>query len=88
MKAGVVGSLIPSIDRFRRALLLVVLVIADCLRRDAIVIKEFVCMARIFTGDQIDVAENLECAVRDVCEIADRSGDEIKSAGHGRILSV
>ena len=41
-------------------------------------------MPRVFTGDEIDVAENLERAVRDVCEIADRSGDEIQGAGHVR----
>ena len=43
-------------------------------------------VARVFTGDEIDVAKNLERAVRDVCKIADRSGDEIQSAGHEAIL--
>jgi len=54
-----------------------VLVIADRLSVYAVVIEELVCVARVFTGDEIDVFENLERAVRDVCEIADGSGDEI-----------
>ena len=41
------------------------------------------CVPRVFTGDELDVVENLKRAVRDVCEIADGRGDEIQSAGHG-----
>jgi len=43
-------------------------------------------VTRVFTGDQLNVAEDLKGAMRDVCEIADRGGDEIQSAGHEAIL--
>ena len=62
------------------------LVVADCLRVYAVVIEELVCVARVFAGDEIDVAENLKGAVRYVCKIADRSRNEIQGAKHEAIL--
>ncbi|HET9789258.1 MAG TPA: hypothetical protein VFP47_19140, partial [Pyrinomonadaceae bacterium] len=67
-----VASVFYLIDQLHGALLFVVFVVADGFRRDAVVLEQLVCVARVFTRDQVDVFQDLKCAMRDVCKVADR----------------
>jgi len=68
----------------RGALLFVVLVIADRLRRNRVMLQQLVRVARVFAGDEVHVFQNLKRTVRDVCKVADRRRNKIKSSGHKR----
>jgi hypothetical protein len=57
-------------------------VIADGFSRDAVVLEQLVCVARVFARDQVHVFEDLECAMRDICKVADRRRYQIESARH------
>ena len=57
---------------------LVVLVIADQARLDAVMAEQLQGLARIFAGDQVDFFEHAQRAQRDVFQVADRRGDEIE----------
>jgi hypothetical protein len=46
---------------------------------DLEMIEKFLGLARVFAGDAVDGAENFKRAQRDVAEVADRSGDEVKT---------
>ena len=50
------ASLLNQIDELGGALLFVVFVITDRFRCDAVVAKQLMRVARVFAGDQIDVA--------------------------------
>ena len=45
-------------------------------------LEQLVRVARVFTRDQIHVFQDLKRAVRDVCKIADRRRNKIKSPRH------
>ncbi len=45
-------------------------------------VEQFAGMARVFAGDQVDFAEDAEGAESNILQVADRRGNDIKSAGH------
>ena len=47
-------------------------------------LKQLSCVTRVFARDQFDVFQNVDRAMRDVCEITDRRRDQVKRAGHAR----
>ena len=57
---------------------LVVLVIADQSRLDAVMAEQLQGLARVLAGDQVDFFEDAQGAQRDVFEIADGRGDEVE----------
>ena len=57
---------------------LVVLVIADGARLDAVVAEQLLGLARVLAGDQVDFFEHAQGAQGDVLEIADGRGDEVE----------
>src|SRR5579862_7276945 len=65
--------------QFRRLSHLVMLVIADAAGGDAIVVEEFLCLARILAGNQIDTLQHAQSAQRDVIKISNGGRDEIES---------
>ncbi len=45
-------------------------------------------MARVFTGNEVDLAQYAQRALSDVFEVANRRRDDEKGAGHGDILAL
>ena len=72
------GAAFEIDDQFGGFRHLVVLVIADQSRLDAVVAEQFQRLARILAGDQVDFFEHTQSPQRDVFEIADRGGDQIE----------
>jgi hypothetical protein len=62
-------------------------VVADGLCFDAVVLQQLVSVARIFTGNKVDIVENLDRSVGDIRQIADRSGNYIQGTVHRTILA-
>jgi len=58
-------------------LLFVVFVIADRFSVDRVVLKQFMSVPRVFSGDDIDIFQCLNRALRDVCEVADWCRDDV-----------
>jgi hypothetical protein len=66
-----------------------VLVVTDRLRLDAKMVQQHPRPARVFTGDQVDLTQHAQRALRDIFEVADWRGDNVKRAGrHATILSL
>ena len=79
------GSAFEIDDKFGGLGHLVVLVVADGARLDAVMAEEFQGLARVFAGDQVNFLEHAQGAQGDVFEIADGRGDEIeRRASDGR----
>jgi hypothetical protein len=61
--------------------------IADKFVGNLVKIKQFATVAGIFTGDQIDRFQSFDGAKRNVRQIADRRGKEVKRSNHWSILN-
>ena len=61
----------------KRALLLVVFVVADGRPLDAVVIEELARLPRVFAGNQVGLFKNADGAVGHVFQIADGSGHDV-----------
>ena len=75
------------LDQFRGTGAFVVLVATDGFFLDLEMIEKFLGLARVFAGDAIDGAQNIERAQRDVAKIADGSGDEVEAGGEGLLAA-
>src|ERR1019366_6418743 len=72
------GSAFEVDDEFGGFGHLVVLVIADGARLDAVMAEEFQGLARVFAGDQVNFLEHAQGAQCDVLEVADGCSNEIE----------
>ena len=72
------GSAFEVDDQFGGLGHLVVLVIADQSRLDAVMAEQLQGLPRVFAGDQVNFFEHAQGAQGDVFEIADGGGDQIE----------
>ena len=75
-------------DEFRRFPMLVVFVKADHRALDVVPGEELGRAARVFRGDEINLAKRSKCPKCDVLEIADRRRDDEEGAGHERVREL
>ena len=78
-------ALLERDEQLRGARHLVVLVIADERLVDVVMLEEFAGVASVLAGDLIRLAQNAQCPERDVLEIADGRGDQVKAAAGRRV---
>ena len=71
-------SLLHFLDEFGRARHLIVFVVTDGASRNAVVVEQLLRPACVFARDKIRFLENAQSAQRDVLQVADGRGDEIK----------
>src|SRR5947209_7280985 len=65
-----------------RAIELVVVVIADLRRLDAVVVEQFPGLARIFAGDPVHLPEDAYGPIRYVFQVPDRRSNNVEDAAH------
>ena len=70
-------TLLQVHDQLGRARQLIVLVVADGARFDAVMIEQFRRLPRVLAGDQADLLENAQRAQRNVLKVADRGSDQV-----------
>ena len=58
------------------------LVIADHFGNDGVVLEKFMRLPCIFSSDEVDLLQDLNRAMGDICEVANWGGNDVKSAGH------
>src|SRR5277367_2493548 len=55
---------------------------ADQRLRNSVMIEQFAGLARVFAGDAVHFLQRPQRAERDILEIADRRGHDVKSSAH------
>src|SRR5262249_25314662 len=71
-----------ALDELRRALALVVLVVAEERRVDAVAVEQHARSPRVLAGDHVGLAQHAQHPQRDVLEVPDRRRADDEPAAH------